>query len=210
VLFTVNLVKERLKKNSRKMIKVLFGIISLLLAVIGYSSYFRDLFKEETKPHVFSWLVWSIMTGTAFVAQLLNNAGPGAWVMGLTAVASLFVFLYAFKYGEKNITLSDKLSLSGAIFAILLWYFTNNALIAIILLIIIDALGFYPTFRKSYHKPFEESILLYIISATIFAISLLALENYSPVTYLYPLFLIIINTSFTWMVLLRRSKTFKH
>ena len=185
-------------------IKLILGSIAIIVALVGYVPYFRDIFIGRTKPHVYSWLIWSILMGIGFFGQILNKGGTGAWVTGISALISVFIFLLALKKGEKNITLLDKLSLIGAFIAMGLWYLTNNPLSAIILIMIIDALGFFPTFRKSYHKPNEETMFTYFTSGLKFAIALFALESYSLITYLYPLYLVLANWSFVGMIIIRR------
>ena len=186
------------------MIKVMLGMISVLLAVIGYTFYFKDFFKGKTKPHAFSWLVWSILAGVAFFGQVIGGGGAGSWITGFTAMMSLVVFFFAIFKGEKRITLSDKLSLLGAFIALLGWYVTNDILVAVVLVTFIDGMGFYPTFRKSYLSPTEESLLIYVLASVKFVIALFALESYSLVTYLYPAYLVIVNIIFSVMVVMRR------
>ena len=188
-------------------IRFTLGIISVIVALLGYIPYFRDIFRGKTKPHAYSWLVWSSLTWIAFTGQILNKGGAGAWVTGFTALVCLTIFFLALKKGEKNITSSDKLSLLGAGFALLLWYVTSDPLFSVILVIIIDALGgFYPTFRKSYNKPQEETIITYFLSGLKFAIALMALQSYSIITYLYPIFLVLINWTFVVMLIIRRRQ----
>ena len=187
-------------------LKSILGTIAIIIALIGYVPYFRDIFRGKTKPHAYSWLVWSSLTGIAFFGQILYKGGAGAWVTGFTAIVSFTIFFLALKKGEKNITSSDKLSLFGAGFALLLWYLTSNPLIAVILIIIIDSLGFYPTFRKSYHKPHEETMLTFFLSGLKFAIAIVALQNYSVVTYLYPASLVLMNWVFVGFLIIRRRQ----
>lgn len=136
--------------------KEALGIIAVIIGIIGYFAYFRDIFAGRTKPHAFSWLVWGILTGIGFFGQRADNAGPGAWVTGFTAVVCLIVFILAIFRGEKQIVLVDWLSLFGAFVAMGLWALTKGPLLSVILVTIIDALGFFPTFRKSYFKPSEK------------------------------------------------------
>ena len=171
--------------------KMILGTIAILIALAGYVPYFRDIFAGKTKPHAFSWLVWALLTGIAFFGQIFDRGGAGAWVTGFTAIVSFVIFFLALQRGEKNITLSDKWSLGGAGVALVLWYFTNSPLGSVILITIIDALGFYPTFRKSYHKPHEETMLTFFLSGLKFVIAILALQHYSVVTYLYPASLVL-------------------
>ncbi len=186
--------------------KIILGIIAVIIGLISYFPYIRNIFRGKTKPHAYSWLVWTILTGTAFFVQILNKGGAGAWVTGLTAVFCLVVFILALKKGEKNITLSDKLSLGSAFLALLIWYLTSNPLIAVILIIIIDALGFYPTFRKSYHKPHEETAIMFFLAGLKFGIAIIALESYTPITYLFPVYLVISNWILVSMLLIRRKQ----
>ena len=186
--------------------KVILGIIAIIISLAGYFPYFRDIIFGKTKPHAFSWLVWSLLTGIAFFGQIFDKGGAGAWVTGFTALVSLLIFFLALKKGEKEITLSDKLSLFGAGCALILWFITNNPFGSIILIILIDALGFYPTFRKSYYKPHEETTITYFFAGLKFAIAIIALQHYSVITYLYPAFLVIVNFIFVGLLIVRRKQ----
>jgi len=186
--------------------KVFLGIFAILIAVYSYIPYFRNLLKGRTKPHAFSWFIWSLLTAIAFFAQISDKGGPGAWVTGFTALACFSIFLLSLKRGEKNIVLFDWLCLIGALVALGLWAVSSGPLLAVILITIIDAFGFLPTFRKSYTKPNEETALTYSLSAIKFAIAIAALDNITVVTTLYPASLVLMNGLFVMMVLMRRKQ----
>ena len=188
--------------------KAVLGTIAIIIALAGYVPYFRDIFRGKTKPHAFSWLVWASLTGIAFFGQLFDKGGAGAWVTGFSALVSFVIFFLALQKGEKNITASDKWSLGGAGVALMLWYLTQSPLGSVILITVIDALGFYPTFRKSYYKPHEETMLTFFLSGLKFVIAIIALENYSAVTYLYPASLVLMNFIFVGLLIVRRRKYF--
>jgi hypothetical protein len=186
--------------------KVIVAIISVLLTLTGYTFYFRDIFAGKTKPHAYSWLVWASLTAIAFAGQISDHAGPGAWVTAVTAAISFIIFVIAIQKGEHNITRSDKLNLLGAAVALFLWFFTSNPLSAIILISIVDFLGFLPTIRKSYHKPYEETLISYVLAGTKFILSIIALDHYSATTWLYPASLIAANAFFVSMLIIRRRQ----
>ncbi|MEO5628004.1 MAG: hypothetical protein ABIQ89_03895 [Candidatus Saccharimonadales bacterium] len=186
--------------------KVFLAIVSVIMSLVAYVFYFRDIFAGKTKPHAFSWLVWTSLTAIAFAGQVSDNAGPGAWVTGVTAFVSFFIFLLAAYKGEKTITKSDKLSLLGAALALVLWFLTNSPLLSIVLITVIDFLGFLPTIRKSYHKPHEETLVTFALSGLKFVLAIIALENYSLVTWLYPASLVAANLFFVIMLKVRRKK----
>jgi hypothetical protein len=67
-----------------------------------------------------------------------------------------------------------------------LWYLTSDPLWAVVILTTVDALGFGPTMRKAYHFPHSESVLFFALFATRNLLVVLALEQYSVTTVLFP------------------------
>lgn len=187
-------------------LKTSLGLLAILIMVAGYIPYYYHIYKGKTKPHAFSWLVWSVMLSIAFAGQLVDKAGAGAWVTGATAILCMSVFVLAVFRGEKDITLSDKLSLAGAGLALLVWYLTEDPLGTVVIIIVIDMFAFFPTYRKSFMKPNEETATIYFLDTLKFAISLFALERYTLVTYLYPAFIVALDGSFVAFLLVRRRQ----
>lgn len=181
-----------------------FGIGTLILGTISYFFYVKDILVGKTKPHAFSWLVWGLLGLTVWLIQVAEQSGPGAWGFAYSAIACTLVFLLALKKGERNIVFIDWIFLAGALLAYFLWLFTEQALPSIILLSLIDAIGYLPTFRKSYHKPFEETASMYWLSMIKNIFTLLALDNFTFATSLYSFTLFVMNTSFTTMLYWRR------
>lgn len=185
-------------------LKDFLGLLAASLNLAAAVPYFMGMYKGQVHPHVFTWFIWSLLTGIAFAAQLSGNAGPGAWALGVSAVLCFTVATCAIRCGEKQITRSDWLSFITALAAIGLWIATDDAFWAVILVTLIDVLAFWPTFRKSWHKPYEEVISTYVISSIKFIPAFFALEQVSVVTALYPVSLIFLNGGFALMVFLRR------
>lgn len=184
---------------------IFFATIGIILTFVGYAYYFRDIFRGKTKPHAFSWFVWSILTAIACAAQLSEGGGVGASITGLTAAISFVIFLLALRVGEKSFTRSDWVALSSALVALFLWWLTNNPLLSVILITLTDAFAFFPTFRKSYHKPYEETLIEYVLASIKFIFGVLALESFSVTTWLYPASLVCMNGAFVIMLLHRRK-----
>ena len=186
--------------------KIVIGVLATVVAFIGYVPYFKDIFSDKTKPHAFSWLIWGILTAIGFFGQVADNAGPGAWVTGFTAFVCFLIAGLGFIKGRKNIVLIDWLSLVGSGIALYLWYLTDSPLWSVILITLIDAVAFFPTFRKSYFKPNEETLITYFLSGIKFLISLFALTNFSLITSLYPISLVVMNFAFIAMLYVRRRQ----
>lgn len=187
--------------------KSILSIIAILIATGSRIEYIYLIVRGKIKPHAFSWLVWSVLTGIAFAAQVSEKGGAGSWLTGFTALTCFMVFLLALAYGQRKFSLIDWVSLTGSGVALALWWFTKNPLGAVILVSIIDILGMIPTFIKGYKKPFEDSINIFWIANVTFTLSLFALETHSLTTWLYPLTVIATNTAFVVMVVIRRQKT---
>lgn len=182
------------------------GVLAIIIGFIGYVPYFRNIISKKTKPHAFSWLVWGVLTGIAFFGQLADRGGAGAWVTGFTALVCFTFFILALQRGHKDFPLFDWFCLAGAGLGLLLWFLTNNPLLAIVLITVIDMLGFIPTFRKSISKPYEETAFTYTMSGLKFVVAIIALQHYSWVTVLYPASLVLTNGAFVPLLLVRRAQ----
>lgn len=175
--------------------------------MIAALPYVMDILRKKTKPHLFSWLIWALITGIAFAGQITDEGGVGAWVTGFNSVVCVLIFVLGFKYGEKNITRGDWISLAASACVVLLWLVTKTPFYSMVFACLIDVSGFFPTIRKSWHKPHEETALTYFLSGAMYIAGILALQNYSWTTLLYPASLVFTNMAFVLYVLWRRAVT---
>ena len=184
--------------------KTIFGILAGVLGVISSIPYLRDVIRRKTKPHLFTWFVWGVITAIAFIAQVVRGGGSGSWITAITSFTCFLTAGLALHYGEKQIKLLDWISLLGAALGLFLWGVTSDPLMAVILMCMVDVLGFIPTLRKGYARPHEETVSFFVLSAFKFAAGLIALRSYSPTTYLFPALVAFINAFFASTLLLRR------
>lgn len=187
---------------------IFFWAVSILITLYTGWRYIPEILRWKIKPHAFSWLPWTILTGVAFIIQARN--GEDIWWFGALAASTLvcaIIFLLSLKYWEKHITSSDKLSLVGSLILIAFWLTTQDDLLALILICLIDIFSFYPTWRKSWKKPKEENTSMYSLSSLKSLLSIFALQNPILVNWLYPLFLVLINFSFALYLVWRRKIT---
>lgn len=176
------------------------------MTFVGYAPYFRDLLKGKTKPHIFSWFIWAIVTSIIYALQVSAGAGIGSLVTLAVAIISLLIFILGFKNGNKNIKKIDVIFLALALLAIPLWLVIKQPVLSIILLSTIDMLGFAPTIRKSWNNPYSETLSLYTITTFRHTLSIIALANYNIVTVLFPATWVIANAFFSIMLIMRRRK----
>jgi hypothetical protein len=184
----------------------ILGFAATIIALISYVPYFRDIVARKTKPHAFTWLIWGVLTGIAFVGQLAGHAGPGAWVTGFTAVICLAIAAIAAVGGERNIARLDWIALAGAGLALVVWFLTRGPLLSVILITIIDNVGFVPTLRKSYYRPGEETMSTFVLSGLKWVLGILALDHLSVTTALFPVSIVVASWLFVVMLLVRRKQ----
>ncbi len=184
--------------------QVIFGCIAVILSIISYIPYIYDVLRNKTKPHIFKWILWSLLSGITYFIQLYNNAGAGSWSMGISTLACLFIFIISLKRGEKRIVLLDWICFLGALIAIGIWLFTVNQIAAVLLTTFTAVLSFIPTFRKSWSKPHEETGVTFTINAIKWIISLLALTEINFFTAFYLVAVIILNALLALLIYWRK------
>jgi hypothetical protein len=182
----------------------LFGIISVVVALVAYPPYLKSVLQKRTKPHVFSWVIWTLLTWIAFAIQVFSGAGPGAWATGFTAFCTTIIAIVSLRHGEKNITRSDWATFIASLLTIPLWIAAKDPTASAILVTVIDCFGFYPTFRKSWHKPHEEFVTTHFLSLIKHALSIFALTTISIPTAFYPAALLVMNILLVGMIAGRR------
>ena len=135
-------------------IKLIFAILAVLSAVFGsFLPYIKDIFKKKTKPHAYTWLIWTITQGVATAGLLYGKGGWGALDLLIGTLFVFAIFLISLKYGTKNITKLDTIILIVALLAIIVWLQMRNPLIAVLMVTAIDFIGYFPSFRKSFQEP---------------------------------------------------------
>lgn len=185
--------------------KIVLGLIAIILALISYSFYINDLFRNKTKPHYFSWFIWGLLAGIAFLAQLSEGGGAGSWQTGVVAGICLFIAFVAFyKYKNNYVTKFDLFCLAGTTLGIVLWITTNNPLTAVIIVSTVSLIALAPTFRKAYNLPYEETLITYNLNLIRPIISIIALETLNLTTWLFQASNILANILFITMLIIRR------
>lgn len=167
--------------------KEILSAAAMALTLLVFIPYFFAIASSKAKPHVLSWVIWGITTCIVFLAQLEDQGGVGAWPIGLSGVVTLLIALLAWtKHADISITKVDWLFFITALSSLPLWYWMSDPLWAVVILTTIDFLGFGPTFRKIYHYPYSESLVFYLLFAIRNVMVVIALENYSVTTVLFP------------------------
>ncbi len=183
-----------------------YATFGVLLAFIAYIPYLQDTFSGKTKPHFFSWFLWSVVSFIAGGIQISDGAGVGALTNLAMGFICLVIATRSLLNGTKDITRFDIFSAIMALVALILWLLIKQPLWSMILIVITDFLSFIPTIRKSWYKPEQETLATWVISCTRQILTILAMQNFTVITVLYPAYSLLVNSLFVSMLIMRRSQ----
>ncbi len=185
--------------------KTLLGLCAVAMTVAAHVPYLLTTLKGTNKPHIFTWVIWSLLTFIAFAAQVAGGAGPGAWVTCATGIICVIITAAALRTGERDITRGDWVMFLAGLAAIPAWLVTDDPFWSVLIVVGIDCSAFWPTFRKSWAKPHEENSFMYGFNIPRHMIALSALHEVSLITALYPAALLAMNIIMYGMLKIRRK-----
>jgi hypothetical protein len=187
-------------------IKLILGITSLILTLLSYVPYVKDILKNKTRPHLYTWVVWAVVTFIAFGLQVSHSAGPGAFMTFAAGLACFLVIaLGVIKKVEIKITKIDSLFLVLSIISVVLWLWVEKPVLSTILVALTSFLAFVPTIIKSWQDPFSETVSFYVINTVRYFLSYLALDQFNFVSSFYLITWVAVNAFFTVMLHFRRQ-----
>ena len=187
--------------------KALFSGAAIALTFAAFLPYIVSIRSGRTRPHVFSWLIWGVTTLLVFLATWAGGGGVGAWPTGVSALITFFIAWLAHAHGaDREITTSDWLFLLGASSALPLWFLTADPLGAVVILTLVDMLGFGPTLRRAYAHPEQERVGFYSLFVLRNLLVLLSLERLTLTTALFPAAVGLGCVGLVLLLLLRRRQ----
>jgi len=185
-------------------IKLVLSIAASVVTVIAYYPYIKDIFLRKTKPHIYTWLIWFITTGTATAGLWLGGGGNGIISISVVLLLVLFIVILSVKYGTKDITKGDTVILILALSSIIVWWQLDNPVLAVIMVAAIDGLGYIPTYRKSWNSPCEETFSFWVAMVAIYTLMLLSIAEYNLLTVPYVATALICNIILINILFFRR------
>lgn len=205
--------------------KDLMGALAVVIALAAYAIYAWQTLRAETRPHPLSWLIFGILTGTGYLVQLDQAAGPGSWVMGVTTIVCLLLCLMSFWKGERTFPWYEWAFLAAAaiVFVFYLWsrspallastltgrsrdiMIGNGPAISAVLASLVNVLGFGPTVTKAWTRPYSDSVTIFFLNGFKFIPSFFAMDSISVATCALPATLVVANLAVAAIIYLRRS-----
>lgn len=185
--------------------KLTIAIVAACLAIVGNVPYLRDIVKGRVKPHAYSWLVWTIVSGITFFGQLAKGAGVGAISTAASEIFTVIIFLFSLRYGFKPVKKIDTLFLLIALLGIIPWIITKDPTVSVIIAVSIDLIAFTPTIRKTWKHPTTETPMLYGMNVLRHILALFSLQAYNIATTLHSIAMITVNSCMTLLLTVKRK-----
>ncbi len=187
-----------------QVVKRIVGIAASVLTFLAYIPYYRDILKGKTRPHVYSWSLWALLTVLLVALQIKGGAGTAVLVTATAGLLCVGVVILSLKNGNKDITKMDTIVALLGLGAIVLWLIVKQPIASMIFVILADLFAFIPTIRKSWVDPYSETFSLYLTNFIRFLMALFAVNNYSFLSSAWILFWAFGNGAFALMLAFRR------
>ena len=187
----------------------IYIIISVIFAFITPIIGITSIFRWEYKPQRMTRFLVLVLAGVFLVSLFIQDAGVGFYLATVQFIWASIYFGLSFKYWMGWTSSLDISVLIGVILLGIVWYLTNNPLIALVMSMIIYVIAFSPTFIKTWHYPYTESWLFYGCDVAAALISLVALWNIFILNALFPCFVLFLNLTMVMIIVLGRKLNIK-
>lgn len=185
---------------------IALALVGSALANISFVPYFFDIFLGKTRPHAVSWLIWSITQGVGAAALWYGGASLAALGITLTTLLVFIIFLLSLQCGTRHLRFGDTVVLVFAVVALLGWVLLDHPVWAVVLVSLVEFLGFIPTFRKAYEKPVSEHFPSWTLYCIGMVLMLVTLPSYTFLTTTYLATMTVGSLILLSILILRRRK----
>ncbi|TCW80390.1 hypothetical protein C5O80_26615 [Burkholderia sp. SRS-46] len=182
----------------------IFGLVGSAVSLLAEIPYGLAIFRRAVRPHLFTWLIWSVVTAIAAAGQWVAGAGPSAWCTAAIAAMCLLTFVASIFRGERGWTVSDWIFLGAALSAIPVWVLTEDPTASICLVTLIELAGLGPTIRKTFRDPWSESLAYFALCVVKYVLAMLALRSWSVAVAFYPIVNIAASLGVCTLMIVRR------
>jgi hypothetical protein len=181
------------------------GALAVVITLVAYGIYVWQTLRGEARPHPLSWLIFGILTGTAYLVQFDEAAGPGSWVMGITAIVCLLLCLMSFWRGERAFPWYEWAFLFAAAVIFIFYLWSREPTISAVLAAAVSVLGFGPTVTKAWQRPHSDSITTFALNSIKFIPAFFAMDSLTVATCVMPAALVVANAAVALIIYARRA-----
>lgn len=182
----------------------IFAVLAFVADIVGGARYIRDMKKSRTRPHIFSWALFSLLMFISAAILFSQQAFIAAALLALEGAINATIFSLGYKQGDHNITRSDWAALFLALSAIPAWLAAREPLIAAVAVTAISLIAAYPTYRKAWGKPKQENLFAFSLYSLAGLFRLFCVSPFTLVAALHPTTLLVQSVFLSALISLRR------
>jgi hypothetical protein len=176
--------------------------VTILISLVGYFFYLKDIFYGEARPNLVSWFLWMLGPFIGVFFQLKAGAGLSVlpvFMAGLGPLVIIIVSLFR-KSLIWKITRLDIFCGILALVSLVIYVITHNLGISILFAILTDGLAAVPTIVKSWKFPETESAVVYLVGVISNILGLLIIKDWLFTIYSFSVYIILINTAIIFCI----------
>ncbi|HSW98814.1 MAG TPA: hypothetical protein VLF71_03175 [Candidatus Saccharimonadales bacterium] len=182
------------------------GIAAGVIQLAGNIPYVRDIFRGKTKPERATWWIWTLLNVVSLGAQIGAHA---TWSLLMTVGQGLmtaFIAVMSLHHGYGKFQRRDYISAVAAVLGVGLWWWLQSPLAAIIVVLLVDASGFWLTIAKTWRAPRTETLIAWQLTALSGGLGVLAVGRLDATQLLYPAYIMAGNTLMALVIVRRRHR----
>jgi hypothetical protein len=180
------------------------GALSVAMAFVAFAIYAWQTVAGQVRPHPLSWSLFGVLSAIGYWVQRDEGARAGSWALLAMIVFCFLLAAAGFAWGERRFPRREWAFLAAASVVLVVYLLTKEPTLAAVLITIIDALGYGPTFSRGWSHPYKDSATSFALNGAKFAPSLAAMQPISIATCLYPATLLCLNFAVAFMLTQRR------
>ena len=165
----------------------ILGILSGVIAFAASIPYIVEIIKGNTKPQRMAWVLFLVLSGISFFAQLAAGASASLWFPLVLFLQAIIIFSLTLKFGVGGFSRFDIVSLVFAIVIMILWALTDSPESAIICSVAVNTIGKILVAVKVYRLPHTEYVPTWVWSALASILAAVSVGSFNWILLLTPL-----------------------
>ena len=169
------------------------GLLAGLVTLSAFFFYIRDSVSGRSRPNRATWIIWTVLSLVITASYYASGARDTIWAAIGFTIGQASVALVSLRYGTGGWSTFDKACLAGAGLGLFAWALSGSAFLALIIAMMVDAVGALPTIRKLLAEPDSESRTAWAVFSIGNILNVLAIERWTIEIALFPVYFLIVN-----------------
>ena len=164
---------------------IIFGFIAALLPLVATFFYIRSIQEGKTRINLAGNAIYILAT-LMIIASSISLGVTTAIILAFGyLLCQILVSITGFRHGYFKFTRFDYVCVALSLFGLVLWVVLDSPIHALIINVLVDALGSFAILKKLYFHPKTEASFPWFLATMAGGINLLAVPVYDIENSLY-------------------------